>query len=124
MWIVGALIGIAASWLLLRPGSLGFEPALVQGIAAGALVGTAGSLAGYLLLASNRNASQQRFQVALFGGMLLRLGLFAVALVVVLVRGEVNIIGFLAGLIPAYLGFQAVEIGSIYRSLAAQRAKE
>ena len=52
VWIVGAMVGLAASWLLWRPESIAAEPALVQGFASGALVGTAGSLAGFWLLPS------------------------------------------------------------------------
>jgi hypothetical protein len=115
------LVGLAAAGVLWSPGLLPLTPFMARGVAAGALVGTAGSMAGFLLMTAHRGADMRRFQAALFGGMLLRLGIFGLALVVVLLRGGVSLKGFLFGLIPAYLGFQATEILHLQRQASRER---
>jgi hypothetical protein len=113
--LAAGLLGLLGAGVLWRPALMPLEPFLARGVAAGTLVGTAGSMAGFLLMAANRGAGLVRFQSALFGGMLLRLGVFGLALVVVLLRGGVSLKGFLFGLIPAYIGFQAAEIIQLQR---------
>ncbi len=115
------LVGLAAVGVLWSPGLLPLTPFMARGVAAGALVGTAGSMAGFLLVTTYRGADMRRFQVALFGGMLLRLGIFGLALVVVLLREGVSLKGFLFGLIPAYIGFQAMEILHLQRQASQER---
>ncbi len=115
------LVGLAAAGVLWSPGLLPLTPFMARGVAAGALVGTAGSMAGFLLVTAHRSAELRRFQAALFGGMLLRLGIFGLALVVVLLRGGVSLKGFLFGLIPAYIGFQATEIVHLARQASRER---
>ena len=119
--LAAGLVGLAAAGVLWSPGLLPLTPFMARGVAAGALVGTAGSLAGFLLMTSQRGAELRRFQAALFGGMLLRLGIFGLALVVVLLRGGVSLKGFLFGLIPAYIGFQAMEILQLQRQASQER---
>jgi len=115
------LVGLAAAGVLWNPGLVPLTPFMARGVAAGALVGTAGSMAGFLLASAQRGAQWRRFQAALFGGMLLRLGIFGLALVVVLLRGGVSLKGFLFGLIPAYIGFQASEIVHLARQASRER---
>ncbi len=119
--LAAALVGLAAAGVLWSPGLLPLTPFMARGVAAGALVGTAGSMAGFLLVTAQRSADMRRFQAALFGGMLLRLGIFGLALVVVLLRGGVSLKGFLFGLIPAYIGFQAAEIAHLQRLASRER---
>ena len=119
--LAAGLVGLAAAGVLWSPGLLPLTPFMARGVAAGALVGTAGSMAGFLLMTAHRRADMRRFQAALFGGMLLRLGIFGLALVVVLLRGGVSLKGFLFGLIPAYIGFQAIEIMHLHRQASRER---
>jgi hypothetical protein len=119
--LAAGLVGLAAVGVLWSPGLLPLEPFLARGIASGALVGTAGSMAGFALVARYQGADMRRFQSAVFGGMLLRLAIFALALVAVLLREGVSLKGFLFGLIPAYLGFQAAEIAHFLRQASRQR---
>ena len=115
------LVGLAAAGVLWSPGLVPLTPFMARGVAAGALVGTAGSMAGFLLMSAQRGAEWRRFQAALFGGTVLRLGIFGLALVVVLLRGGVSLKGFLFGLIPAYIGFQASEIVHLARQASRER---
>jgi hypothetical protein len=78
-------------------------------------------MAGFLVVARNLGADQQRFLAAVFGGMLLRLSIFALALVGVLLRQGVSLRGFLFGLIPSYLAFQAAEMVVLHRAVSAAR---
>ncbi len=119
--LAAGLLGLAAAGVVWSPGLLPLTPFMARGVAAGALVGTAGSMAGFLLVTAQRGAELRRFQAALFGGMLLRLGIFGLALVVVLLRGGVSLKGFLFGLIPAYIGFQATEVVHLQRQASRQR---
>jgi hypothetical protein len=119
--LAAGLVGLAAAGVLWSPGLLPLAPFTARGVAAGALVGAAGSLAGFLLVTAYRGAEMRRFQAALFGGMMLRLGIFGLALVVVLLRGGVSLKGFLFGLIPAYIGFQAAEIVHLQRQASRER---
>ena len=119
--LAAGVLGLMAAGVLWNPGFLPLEPFTARGVASGVLVGTAGSMAGFLLVAASRGADMRRFQSALFGGMLLRLGIFGLALVVVLLREGVSLKGFLFGLIPAYVGFQAAEIVNLQRQ--ASRAE-
>ncbi len=121
LMLAAGLVGLAAAGVLWSPGLLPLTPFTARGVAAGALVGTAGSMAGFLLVTAHRSAELRRFQAALFGGMLLRLGIFGLALVVVLLRGGVSLKGFLFGLIPAYIGFQATEIVHLQRQASRER---
>jgi len=120
--VVAALVGLVAAAVLWSPGLLPLTPFMARGLAVGALVGTAGSMAGFLLMAAYRGANWRRFQVALFGGMMLRLAIFGLALVVVLMWEGVSLKGFLFGLIPAYIGFQTAEILQIQRQASRQAA--
>ena len=122
--LAAGLLGLAAAGVLWSPGLLPLTPFMARGVASGALVGTAGSMAGFLLVGSQRGANMLRFQSALFGGMMLRLGIFGLALVVVLLREGVSLKGFLFGLIPAYIGFQAAEIVHLQRQASKQSSEE
>ncbi len=119
--LAAGLVGLAAAGVLWSPGLLPLTPFMARGVAAGALVGTAGSMAGFLLVTAQRGADMRRFQAALFGGTVLRLGIFGLALVVVLLREGVSLKGFLFGLIPAYIGFQASEIVHLTRQASRER---
>jgi hypothetical protein len=119
--LAAGLVGLAAAGVLWRPDLLPLAPFLGRGVAAGALVGTAGSMAGFVLVSSYQGSNLRRFQSALFGGMLLRLGLFGLALAAVLLREGVSLKGFLFGLIPTYLGFQAAEIAYFLRQASRGR---
>jgi hypothetical protein len=95
------------------------EPYAARGLAAGLLVGVAGSVAGFLVVARNLGAHQQRFLAAVFGGTVLRLGIYALALVAVLLRQGVSLQGFLFGLVPSYLVFQVAEMVILHRAASA-----
>ena len=67
--LAAGVLGLMAAGVLWNPGFLPLQPFTARGVAAGVLVGTAGSMAGFLLVAANRGAAMARFQSALFGGM-------------------------------------------------------
>jgi len=114
--VAAAVIGMAAGLAVFRPQVLPISEDTVRGLGAGALLGIAGSLAGFWLLVRNLHAGHGRFLMAFFGGMMGRLILFGLVLVLV-VRGEALPLGaFLGGLIPGYLGFQAAEMWYLHRS--------
>ncbi len=119
--LAAGLVGLAAAGVLWSQGLVPLTPFMARGVAAGALVGTAGSNPRFLLMSAQRGAEWRRFQAALFGGTVLRLGIFGLALVVVLLRGGVSLKGFLFGLIPTYIGFQASEIVHLARQASRER---
>jgi len=108
-------VGLVAGALLLRPGLSPLAVDWTRGLAAGALLGTAGSLGGFLLLLRNLRSGHARFLGALFGGMLARWVLFGAAVVLVARGGALPIGAFLSGLVPSYLGFQAAEMWMLHR---------
>ena len=109
-------IGLLAGLAVFRPDILPVEAGWARGLGAGVLLGTAGSVGGFLVLVKNLRAGHARFLAAVFGGMAVRLALFVLALVLVLRGGSVPVVAFLAGLIPSYLGFQAAEMWYLHRT--------
>ena len=109
------LVGLAGALALARPEWSPLAPAWTRGVASGALLGTAGSLGGFVLLLRNLRGSHARFLGALFGGMLARWVVFGTAVVLVALGETLPVGAFLAGLVPSYLGFQAVEMWTLHR---------
>lgn len=113
--VSAATVGLIAGLAMLRPDLLPWDAGWTIGLASGALLGTAGSLGGFWLLLRNLRASQGRFLAAFFGGMLARWVLFGGMLAVVLLGRAAPVAAFLGGLIPSYLGFQAMEMWHLHR---------
>ena len=106
------LAGLAA----MRPDLWPADPEWARGVGVGVLLGVAGSLGGFWLVLRNLRASHGRFLAAFFGGMLARMVLFAAVLVLVVMGGGIPVAAFLAGLIPGYLGFQAMEMWYLHQA--------
>ena len=108
-------LGLTSGLALLWAAALPWDAGWTVGMAAGSLLGTAGSLGGFWLLLRNLRASQARFLAAFFGGMLARWVVFGGMTALVLVRDWTPAGAFLGGLIPSYLAFQAMEMWYLHR---------
>jgi hypothetical protein len=83
--------------------------------AAGALLAGLGGAAGFLATVRARKKDQKAFMQAVFGGMILRLSSYGVALVAVHLATSWSIGWFAGGLLGAHLVGQVIEIRYLTR---------
>jgi hypothetical protein len=116
-WTLGALAApVALGWVLwlAAEGSPGGPPAALAG---GLLAGVAGA-AGLAWALHARNKAKKAFISAVFGGMLLRLLVYGMALVAVHLAGSWSLGWFVGGVLGGHFAAQVIEITCLMREPA------
>ena len=111
------LAGAIAAWL--ARGRLG--PAVTPGVVVGALLATAGAVAGLMLTAWSFDKEPRWFLGSMVFGILARLFVFGAALVYVALRTTIDPVATAGTLLGCYVLFQIIEVRFAMRGLAGGR---
>jgi hypothetical protein len=118
LMLVGA--GVVALGLVMAAGE---RAGAVPGAIAGSLLAGAGGACGFAATVAASKKDQKAFMRAVFGGMLLRLSGYGLALVAVHLFTSWSVGWFAAGLLGAHLLGQLVEIDYLARKARRRRTE-